>query len=86
VPLEPGACYVAVAALVQGAAHGIGLTARADHREAVDTRGADDTGAAVAFCAGTAPRGVVEVETRGAPLFGWGLAVYRIQNGIWVAP
>jgi hypothetical protein len=85
-PLEPGACYLAVAALVQGASSGIGLTARVDHVEAVDARSADETGAVVAFCAGTAKSGVLEAETRGAPLLSWGLAVYRIQNGIWAVP
>ena len=81
--LEPGACYVAVAALADQATGGIGLRARVATRESVDARTAEQVGAAVAFCAGTQERGVAEVDARGAPLFGWALAVYRVQSEIW---
>jgi hypothetical protein len=81
--LEPGACYVAVAALADQETGGIGLRVRVAARESVDARTADQVGAAVAFCAGTHERGVAEVDTR--PLFGWALAVYRVQSEIWDA-
>jgi hypothetical protein len=81
--LEPGACYVAVAALADQATGGIGLRVRVAARESVDARTADQVGAAVAFCAGTHERGLAEVDARGAPLFGWALAVYRVQSEIW---
>lgn len=84
-PLEPGACYLAVASLAPQATGGIGLRVRVAGRESVDARTADQVAAAVAFCAGTHRHGLAEVDARGAPLFGWALAVYRLQSGIWDA-
>jgi hypothetical protein len=83
--LEPGACYVAIAALADQATGGIGLRVRVATRESVDARTADQVGAAVAFCAGTHERGLAEVDARGAPAFGWALALYRVQSEIWDA-
>lgn len=83
--LEPGACYLAVAALADQVTGGIGLRVRVATREGVDARTADQVGATVAFCAGTHERGFAEVDARGALPFGWALAVYRLQSGIWDA-
>ncbi len=80
---EPGACYLALVSLVQGTAHAVGLRVHVGARDAIDERGIDDDGAAVAFCAGDREAALAEVEARGTPLLGWGLAVYRLQSGIW---
>jgi len=85
-PLEPGACYVAVATLVKEQARSIGLRVRIGATDAGDDRGIDDDGAAVAFCAGDTSRASAVVEARGMPLLGWGLALYRVQSGVWGAP
>jgi hypothetical protein len=81
--IEPGACYVVVAGLVKEAARSIGLRVRVGGREAVDDRGVDGDGAAAAFCAAEQAWASVEIEARGTPLLGWGLALYRMQSGIW---
>ncbi|MCL2451212.1 MAG: hypothetical protein FWD17_19880, partial [Polyangiaceae bacterium] len=88
VPLsvEPGGCYVAVVALVQGSARGLGLHVGVGARSASDDRGVEGAGAAVAFCAGERSVATAEVEAHGTPLFAWGLALYRLSSGVWVAP
>jgi hypothetical protein len=83
--LEPGACYLALAVLSEPATEGIGMSVRVGARESADVRTADDVGSTVAFCAGTHLKGQLEIDARGAPLFGWALAIYRLQNGIWDA-
>jgi hypothetical protein len=85
-PVEPGACYVAVVALAQGTAHSIGLRVRVGARDAVDDRGGEDAGAVVAFCAGDRTVASAQVEAHGTPLLGWALALYRLQTGIWEVP
>jgi len=57
-----------------------------DGRQVVDERGVEDDGAAAAFCAGSQDRAIVEVEARGTPLLGWGLAMFRVQSGDWEVP
>ena len=84
--LEPGGCYVAVATLVKEQARSIGLRVRVGATDAGDDRGIDDDGAAVAFCAGDTTHATALVEARGTPLLGWGLALYRLQSGVWGAP
>jgi hypothetical protein len=85
VPLsvEPGACYLAVVALAKEASRALGLHVHVGTTDVADDRGVDDDGAAVAFCAGERTRALAEVEARGTPLLGWGLALYRLQSGIW---
>lgn len=85
-PLEAGACYVAVATLVKEQARSIGLRVRIGATDAGDDRGIDDDGAAVAFCAGDTTQATAMVEARGTPLLGWGLALYRLQSSVWGAP
>jgi hypothetical protein len=84
--IEPGGCYVAVATLVKEQARSIGLRVHIGATDAGDDRGIDDDGAAVAFCAGDTTHATALVEARGTPLLGWGLALYRLQSGIWGAP
>jgi hypothetical protein len=81
-PLEPGACYVAVAGVVQGSARGIGLRALVGARDASDDRGASDNAGIVAFCAGDRRRAQIEIDARGTSL-AWGLAVFRVRSGVW---
>ena len=82
IPIEPGACYLALVAVVQGQARGIGLRALVGARDASDDRGANDNAGAVAFCALDRNRAVLEVDARGTAM-GWGLAVFRVESGIW---
>jgi hypothetical protein len=86
VSIEPGACYVAVVGLVQGVARTVGLRVRVGARQSMDERGVDGNGSAAAFCAGDRTSAIVEVEARGTPLLGWGLALYRLQAGVWEVP
>ncbi len=88
VPLavEPGACYLALVAIVQGATRAVGLRVHVGVRSVFDDRGVDENGAVVAFCAGDRTRALAEVEARGTPLLGWGLALYRLGAGIWEVP
>jgi hypothetical protein len=85
-PIEPGACYLAVVALAQGTAHSLGLRVRVGARDVVDDRGSEDDGAMVAFCAGDRTVASAQVEAHGTPLVGWGLALYRLQSGVWEVP
>jgi hypothetical protein len=84
--IEPGGCYLAVVALARESARAIGLRVRVGVLDAGDARGIDEDGAAVAFCAGARTHALAEVEARGTPLLGWGLALYHLQSGIWEAP
>jgi hypothetical protein len=81
--IEPGGCYVAAVVLVQGAARAVGLRVRVGASDAFDDRGIDEVGAVVGFCSGEHDRAVARVEARGAPLLGWGLAVYRLDTQVW---
>jgi hypothetical protein len=82
--LEPGGCYVAVAALERGRTHGHGLSLHAviGERIAEDERGAKEDAAIVGFCARDADHGRVEVDTRSTGV-GWAVAVFRMDGGAW---
>jgi hypothetical protein len=84
--IEAGACYLGVATRIKDAARAIGLRIHIGANDAFDDRGIDGDGAAVAFCAGKATRALAEVQARGAPLLGWGFALYRLQSGVWEIP
>jgi hypothetical protein len=81
--IEPGACYLALVTPVSPGARAIGLRVQVGAMAAVDERGIDDDGSAVAFCAGNRRRALAEVEARGTPMLAWGLALFRLQSGIW---
>jgi hypothetical protein len=81
--LEPGGCYVALVALAQGTARALGLRVEVAARDYADDRGVEDAGAAVAFCAGDRATASAEVEAHGTALLAWGLALYRINAGVW---
>ncbi|HEX8794503.1 MAG TPA: hypothetical protein VF765_26340, partial [Polyangiaceae bacterium] len=74
--IEPGACYLAVVTLVRESARSVGLRVHVGSTVAADDRGIEDDGAAVAFCAGERTTALADVEARGAPLLGWGMALY----------
>jgi hypothetical protein len=84
-PVEPGGCYIAAAAITHGHARGLGLRVIVAGRDAIDERGAEDDGGAVAFCARDASRAQIEVEARGTSV-AWGVAVFRVQSAVWEAP
>ena len=81
--VEPGACYVGVAAIVRGTARSFSLRATVGARDAQDDRGSNG-GAIVAFCSYDRSRAVVDVDVRGGSS-GWGLAVFRVASGVWEA-
>jgi hypothetical protein len=76
--IEPGACYLALVAVVQGATRSVGLRVHVGVRDTFDDRGVDENGAVVAFCAGDRTDALAEVDARGTPLLGWGMALYRV--------
>jgi mRNA-degrading endonuclease toxin of MazEF toxin-antitoxin module len=84
--IQPGACYLAVITRAKETARTIGLRVHVGSTDAFDDRGIDADGAAVAFCAGRQAHAIAEVEARGAPLLGWGFALYRLQSGVWEVP
>jgi hypothetical protein len=86
VAVEPGACYVALLAVTQGTARTVTLRARVGGLESLDDRGPDENAAVAAFCAGPSAVVNLEVEVHGTPLLGWGLALYRLADGIWESP
>jgi hypothetical protein len=81
--IEPGACYLALVTPVKEAARAIGLRVRVGATDPSDDRGIETDGAVVAFCAGGLSHAVAEVQARGTALLGWGLALYRVQSGVW---
>jgi hypothetical protein len=83
--IEPGACYLALVSVVQGATRAVGLRVHVGVHDAFDDRGVDENGAAVAFCAGERINALAVVEARGTPLLGWGFALYRIAASSWEA-
>jgi hypothetical protein len=82
VEVEPGACYVAVVALEQGHARGLGLRANVGAKESVDERGTNDDASAVAFCAEDRDRARLEVDARSTGV-SWGLAMFRVASRVW---
>jgi hypothetical protein len=82
VAVEPGACYLAVAAVTNGHARGLGLRASVGARQAHDERTGDDDAGVVAFCARDQDLARLEVDARGASIT-WGLALYRIEGRAW---
>lgn len=88
VPLEvePGGCYLAVVSVSQGTGRGIGLRVRVGVEESFDDRGVEGGAAATAFCAGSRSSAVALVEAHGAPMVGWALAVYRVEDRVWEGP
>jgi hypothetical protein len=85
-PIEPGGCYLVVAAVTHGHVRGLGVRASVGARDASDERGSEDDAGAVAFCARDQSIARLEVEARGTSV-AWGLAVFRLQSAVWeVAP
>jgi len=85
IELEGGACYIAVAAVVDGNSRGLGLRAIIGGVESADDRGHNDNSGVVAFCTHDRTRGQLAVEARGTRM-AWGLALYRVESGAWELP
>jgi hypothetical protein len=81
-PLEPGACYVAVAALERGRSHGVQVHVTLGGRTFHDEQGMKEGAGLVAFCARESTVAEISVDTR-ASATGWGLAVFRALGGAW---
>ena len=82
IEVEPGGCYLAVAAVTEGNARGIGVRVLVGARDSTDDRGASDNAGVVAFCAEDRKRAVIEIDARGTSL-AWGIAVFRVRSGVW---
>lgn len=82
VPVEIGACYVAVLALTHGHARKLEIRTVVGARESSDERGAAEEGALSAFCVKADDAARVEINARGTGV-GWGLAVFRMKSGVW---
>ena len=80
--LEPGACYVAVAAATRGVPRGLVLRAMVGATVHADERGTGDGAALVSFCTRDRDRARITVESRGSSL-AWALAVWRMTSGGW---
>ena len=80
--VEPGACYLAVAAVTQGHSRGLGLRVVVGGRDARAERTLEDDAGAVAFCAGDEARARFEVEARPIGV-AWGLALFRVEGRVW---
>jgi hypothetical protein len=66
VELEPGRCYLAAVALLQGSIKLLALNASAGGAASLAHVDSTDTAAVVTFCAGTVQRGRLDVEVHGA--------------------
>jgi hypothetical protein len=80
--VDPGDCYLAVAAISHGAPRGVGLRVLAGGQIASDERGLNDDSGVVAFCAREDRSAQIIVDARGTSL-AWVLAVYRVARGAW---
>jgi hypothetical protein len=80
--VEPGACYVAVAAATRGAPRGLVLRAVVGADEHADERGTGDGAALAAFCTRDRDRARISIEARGSSL-AWAFALYRMTSGGW---
>jgi hypothetical protein len=81
-PVEAGACYVAVVGVTHGHARSLQLRALMGARESSDERGSADEAALTAFCVRAFETVKLEVHARGSAI-GYGLAVFRVKSGIW---
>jgi hypothetical protein len=77
VPVLPGTCYVAVAAVTSGHPRGLGLRATVGRAESSDERAPGDESGAVAFCTTTERTARLGVDARGAGVM-WGLSLFRV--------
>jgi hypothetical protein len=77
VPIQAGACYLALAVGLRGEIVGLSLAARAGRATAQSRLDPEVPGAAAYFCAGTSDRALVEVDARGLGLV-WMSAVWQL--------
>jgi len=79
VELEPGACYVAVAAPVRGHSAAVALVAEVGSQLARNHSPEEGRGTVVAFCAGGASRGKLRVDAHGTGVM-WLLGVWQTSR------
>ncbi|HEU4538068.1 MAG TPA: hypothetical protein VFS00_28300, partial [Polyangiaceae bacterium] len=77
--LEPGACYVAAVAVVQGESRSLGVAVRGPGLLAGDDAVHGAEGASAAFCAPHAGLAQVAVEARGSGL-AWALSIWQVAS------
>lgn len=82
IPVETGACYVAIVGVTRGRARQLQIHATVGGRESTDERGAVDEAALSAFCVRAQESARVEIVARGTGV-SWGLAVYRVKSANW---
>jgi hypothetical protein len=88
VPVEPGACYVAVVTAIGGRTAGLSLAASAAGVSAQNRSGPDGDGTLISFCARAGTRALLEVDSRGHGLV-WLFALFqtgRIELGAELVP
>lgn len=83
-PVEVGACYVAVVAISHGHPRTLQLRALVGSHDSTDERGAAEEAALTSFCVGPKENARIEVTARPSGI-GWGLAVYRVKSAVWEA-
>ena len=76
-PVEPGACYLALAVGLRGELVGLSLATQTVRSTAQSRLDPDVPGARLAFCAGADDRALMEVDARGTGLV-WMSAVWQI--------
>ncbi len=79
VELDPGSCYLAVAAATRGDLRYMTLAAHVDGRTALDSNAGWIDGTVVAFCAEKEPRAALEVDARGLAV-GWVLSLWKVGS------
>jgi hypothetical protein len=80
--VEPGGCYVVVAAATRGTPRGMALRVLVGATEHADERGTGDGAALSSFCTGDHRHVRITVEARGSSL-AWGLALFHMTAGGW---
>jgi hypothetical protein len=85
VPVEPGACYVAMIASIRGRLRQLALRASIGALDSADERGAAEESGAVAFCTRERRSVRLDVEARGSPGLWWAVSLHRTQSAIWEA-
>lgn len=81
--VEPGACYVAVVAAINGKPAGISLAAKSEGVNAQNHSGREGDGTVLSFCARSSTEALLEIDSRGYALV-WIYALFqtgRIELG-----
>jgi hypothetical protein len=74
--VEPGACYVAVVAAINGRPSGLSLAAKTEGVTAQNHAGRDADGTVLSFCARSSTEALLEIDSRGYALV-WMYALFQ---------